>query len=182
MIHSPLVIIRSLPDPIFTCAPSQPGAQSKSSDTQRVRLVNAQNVCSRELVTAVRGARSWPACETTVGGISVRSPQSSPNAYLVCEAEGVASARLVIDAAGLPAHFEFDQAPRHRRSPHPHRVAATGCRAAPGTIFCSAQTVLSFQVLPRFDTTQTVRAPRGPTTSGLLSAPVRTTFSDRRRI
>jgi len=89
----------------------------------------------------------------------------------------VASARLVIDAAGLPAHFEFDQAPRHRRSPHPHRVAATGCRAAPGTIFCSAQTVLSFQVLPRFDTTKTVRAPRGPTTSGLLSAPVRTISS-----
>jgi hypothetical protein len=54
-----------------------------------------------------------------LGGIPVRSAQSSPNAYLVSEAEGVASARLVIDAAGLPAHFEFDQPPRHRRSPHP---------------------------------------------------------------
>ena len=93
----------------------------------------------------------------------------------------MASARLVIDAAGLPAHFEYDQAPRHRRSPHPRRVAATGCRVAPGTIFCSAQTVLSFQVPPRFDTSKTVRAKR-PNNIGVLSAPVRTTFSDRRRI
>ena len=116
-----------------------------------------------------------------LGGISVRSAQSSPNAYLVCEAEGVASARLVIDAAGLPAHFEYDRPAPSPFAP-PRRVAATGCRAAPGTIFCSAQTILSFQVMPRFDTTKTVRAPRGPTTSGLLSAPVRTTFSDRRRI
>ena len=93
----------------------------------------------------------------------------------------MASARLVIDAAGLPAHFELRPGPAPSPFAPPRRVAATGCRAAPGTIFCSAQTVLSFQVPPRFDTSKTVRAKR-PNNIGVLSAPVRTTFSDRRRI
>ena len=69
--------------PDFHLRTEPAGAQSKSSDTQRVRLVNAQNVCSRELVTAVRGARSWSACETTVGR-NFRSERSVVAQCLSC--------------------------------------------------------------------------------------------------